>query len=177
VPVLGVGVGLQAVAADVEPHRRVEGDLLVHQQVRELGEEDLGVLGGGEVAVAHAPVADALGHAADQSADAVFAVRCTDLAVEVLGRDDVGRGDRPVAGDLDRLLLEDELALEVLDDGVAKLPCNLIEGVDARAREVAREGQARSSGRVRGGREGRLGCGAGDGGGVFGHGQYLKSRD
>jgi hypothetical protein len=43
VPVLGVGVGLEAVAADVEPDGRVEGDLLVEEQVGELGVEDVGV--------------------------------------------------------------------------------------------------------------------------------------
>jgi hypothetical protein len=45
VPVLRVGVGLEAVAADVEPDGRVEGDLLVEQEVGELGEEDVGVFG------------------------------------------------------------------------------------------------------------------------------------
>ena len=55
VPVLGVGVGLEAVAADVEPDGRVEGDLLVEEQVDELGVEGVGVVGGGEVAVARCP--------------------------------------------------------------------------------------------------------------------------
>ena len=36
VPVLRVGVGLEAVAADVEPDGRVEGDLLLEEQVGEL---------------------------------------------------------------------------------------------------------------------------------------------
>ena len=35
VPVLGVGVGLDAVASDVEPDRRVEGGVLAQQDVRE----------------------------------------------------------------------------------------------------------------------------------------------
>ena len=51
-PVLGVGVGLEAVAADVEPDGGVEGDLLVEEEVAELGVEDFGVFGGGEEAVA-----------------------------------------------------------------------------------------------------------------------------
>ncbi len=40
VPVVGVGVGLEAIAADVEPDGRVEGGLLVEEQMAELGEED-----------------------------------------------------------------------------------------------------------------------------------------
>ena len=141
-PVLGVGVGLEAVAADVEPDGRVEGDLLVDEEVGELGEEELGVLVGGEVAVALAPVADGLGDAGDEVADALFALRRADLAVQVLAGDDVGRGDRPVAGDLDVLLLEDEVALEVLDDGVAELPLELVIRIDAGAGEVAGELEA-----------------------------------
>ena len=43
-PVLGVGVGLEAVAAYVEPDGRVEGHLLVEEQVGELGVEGVGVL-------------------------------------------------------------------------------------------------------------------------------------
>ena len=133
VPVLGVGVGLEAVAADVEPDGRVEGDLLVEEQVGELGEEDVGVFGGGEVAVADAPVADGLGDAGDEGADAGLALGGADLAVEVLAGDDVGRGHGPVGGDFDVLLLEDELALPVLDDGVAELPGDLVEGARRRA--------------------------------------------
>ena len=69
-----------------------------------------------------------------------------DEAVEVLGGDDVGRGHGPVGGDLDVLLLEDGLALEVLDDGVAELPDDLVVGGDAGAGEVAREGKTRGAG-------------------------------
>ena len=142
VPVVGVGVGLEAVAADVEPDGRVEGGLLVEQKVAELVEEDVGVIGRGEVAVADAPVADGLGDAGDEGADAGLALGCADLAVEVLGRDDVGRGHRPGAGGLDVLLLEDDLALEVLDDGVALLPGELVEGADTGLGEVALEMEA-----------------------------------
>ena len=55
VPVGGVGVGLDAVAADVEPDRRVEGGVLVQQEVDELVVEDGGVFGGAEVAVRRCP--------------------------------------------------------------------------------------------------------------------------
>ena len=82
-PVLGVGVGLEAVAADVEPDGGVEGDLLVEQQVGELGVEGGGVFRGGEVAGGEAPVADGLGNAGDEGADAVLAFGGADEAVEV----------------------------------------------------------------------------------------------
>ena len=57
-------------------------------------------------------------------------------------------------GELDVLLLEDGAALVVLNDGVAQLPCDLVEGRDAGAGEVAREE-----------RPGGAGGGAGSGGG------------
>ena len=44
VPVLRIGVGLEAIAADVEPDGRVEGDLLLDEEVGELVVEDGGVL-------------------------------------------------------------------------------------------------------------------------------------
>ncbi len=143
-PVLGVGVGLEAVAADVEPDGRVEGHLLVEEEVRELGVEGFGVLGGGEVAGGDAPVADGLGDAGDEGADSGLTLVGAVEAVEVLGGHDVGGGHGPVGpvgGDLDVLLLEDGLALEVLDDGVAELPDDLVIGGDAGAGEVAVEGQ------------------------------------
>ena len=143
VPVLRVGVGLEAVAAYVEPDGRVEGGLLVDEEMGELGEEDVGVFLRGEVAVAHAPVADGLGYAGDEVADTLLALGRADLAMEIFGGDDVGRGDGPVGGDFDGLLLEDEAAFEVLDDGVAELPGEFVEGVDAGLGEVAREVEAR----------------------------------
>ena len=145
VPVLCVGVGLEAIAADVEPDGRVEGDLLVEEKVAELGVEGVGVLSRGEVAAFDAPVADGLSDADDECANAALALGGTDLTVEVLGGDDVGRGHGPVGGDLDVLLLEDDLALEVLNDGVAELPDDLVEGRDAGACEVAREGEPRGA--------------------------------
>src|SRR6185312_3191093 len=104
VPVLGVGVGFEAVAADVEPDGRVEGDLLVEQQVDELGEEDVGVFGGGEVAAGDAPVADGFGDAGDEGADAGLTLVGADQAVEVLAGHDVGGGHGPVGGDFHILL-------------------------------------------------------------------------
>ncbi len=175
VPVVGVGVGLEAVAADVEPDGRVEGGLLVEEQVAELGEEDLGVVGGGEVAVADAPVADGFGDAGDEGADAGLTFGGADLAVEVLGGDDVGRGHGPGGGRLDVLLLEDDLALEVLDDGVALFPGELVEGGDAGLGEVAGEFQAAGAlqAGVGGGLGGGLGGGSGSGGvgDDIGHGE------
>ena len=66
--------------------------------------------------------------------------------MEVLRGDDVGRSHGPVGGDFDVLLLEDDLALEVLDDGVAELPDDLVVGGDAELGEVAIEGEAGGAG-------------------------------
>jgi len=68
------GVGLETIAADVEPDRGVEGDLLVEQEVGELGVEGGGVGGRGEVSVAEAPVADGLCDAGDEGADTTLAL-------------------------------------------------------------------------------------------------------
>ena len=69
--------------------------------------------------------------------------------MKVLRRDDVGRGHGPVGGHLDVLLLEDQLALEVLDDGVTELPRDFIEGRDAGAGEMTLELQAVCTGGMR----------------------------
>src|SRR6202012_1656873 len=112
-----------------------------------------------------APVADGLGEAGDERADAGLTVWSSHLTVQILARDDVGRGHGPGRGDLDVLLLEDDLALEVLNDGVAELPGELVEGRDARPGEVALESEA--GGGLRTGVAGDvLGGGGGGGGGV-----------
>src|SRR6202000_1148995 len=89
-----------------------------------------------------APVADALGYTGDEGADAGLALIGADKAVEIFGGDDVGRGHGPVGGNFDVALLEDGLALVVLDDAVAELPDDLVVGGHAGAGEVAREGEA-----------------------------------
>ena len=156
-PVLRVGVGLQPVAADVEPDGRVEGDLLGQQQVGELVMEDGGVLGGGEVAARDTPVADGLGHAGDELAHAGLALRRSPIvAVEVFGGDDVGRGHRPVDGNLDVLLLEDGVARCVGDQGGAALPLDFVVGGDTGLGEHAGEVHARGSSRFGSGGIGRV---------------------
>ena len=55
VPVLRVGVGLDAVASHVEPDGRVEGGLLLHEDVRQLVVEGGGVFGGAEVSALAMP--------------------------------------------------------------------------------------------------------------------------
>ena len=72
-------------------------------------------------------------------------------AVEVLGGHDVGGGHGPVGRDFHVLLLEDDAALEVLDDGVAELPDDLVVGGDAGAGKETVEGEAGGPGGVGGG--------------------------
>ena len=55
VPVAGVGVGLDAVAAYVEPDGRVEGGVLADEDVDEFVVEGGAVFGGLEVALGHVP--------------------------------------------------------------------------------------------------------------------------
>ena len=49
--------------------------------------------------------------------------------MKILRGHDVGGRLRPVLGDLDVALLEDGLALLVLDAGGAQLPINLVKGM------------------------------------------------
>ena len=117
---------------DVEPHRRVEAEDLVQQGVGELVLEDLGVGGGGEVAVLLAGPAVGEDDAVDQLAQGPLAGVAADRAAEVLGGDDRGGDDRPEVGELDATLLEDDLAgLPVVLDDVATLPGDLVVRVDA----------------------------------------------
>ena len=87
--------------------------------------------------------------------------------MEVLAGDDVGGGHRPGAGTSTLLLLEDELALPVLDDGgVALFPGELVEGRDAELGEVAFEAQTR--------RASLLFRSGGGGGGVYNFPRILE---
>src|SRR5262249_35758979 len=128
--------------ADVEPDRRVERHLLVHEQVGELGLEGLGLGRVGEVPLLVAPAADLLDDAVEQLPDAALAPRGAKLAAEVLRRDDVGRKLRPGLRHLDVVLLEDLLAALALDPGGAPLPGHLVVRVDPWAREVTPEREA-----------------------------------
>ena len=159
VPVGAVGVGLDAVAADVEPDGRIEGGHLAKQDVAKLVVEDGGVFVGAEVAAGDAPVADGLGDAGDELADAGFALAGPEPAVEILAGRDVGGGHGPVLGDLDVLLLEDGVALGVGDQGGAELPFQSVVGRYVGLSEIAAEREARGFPRL-GSR-----CGRGGGGG------------
>ena len=142
VPVLPLRIRLQAVAAHVEPDWRVEGHLLGEQHVRQLVVKDGRIFAGGKVAVGQAPVADGLGHAAHQLADAGLPLGRVQLAVQVLRGHNVGRGHRPVERNLDVLLLEDDVALLVGDRRGALLPLELVIRGDALGGEAAGKDQA-----------------------------------
>ncbi len=97
--------------ADVEPHRRVEGDVLVDQERLQLRLEGVGLLVGREVAAVTAPRADGGDDAADHLLHGALAVGRAHAASEVLLGDDVRRRLRPELRELDALLLEHGLSL------------------------------------------------------------------
>ena len=111
VPVLRVGVGLDAVAADVEPDRRVERSILADENMNEFIVKSGAVFGSAEVALGQPPVANGFGDAAHELAHAGFALGGAERAVQIFRGHDVGGGHRPVFGDFDVLLLEDDVHL------------------------------------------------------------------
>ena len=115
---------------DVEPDRRVERQLLVDDQVGQLGLEGAQVLFRGEVVLVLRPAGDGVDYAVDQLTDAGLALGRAQVAAEVLADDDVGGELAPERRDLDVLLLEDADALLVADARGPGLPRDLVVGVD-----------------------------------------------
>ena len=144
VPVLRVGVGLDAVAAYVEPDGRIESRILADQDVRELVVECCAVFGRGEVALRHSPVANGFGDAGNERADTGFALGRADGAVQIFAGHDVGRRHGPIFGSLDVFLLENYVAFGVGDLRQAKFPFDLVIGRDAGLGEKTVEAQAGS---------------------------------
>jgi hypothetical protein len=122
--------------ADVEPHRRVEGSVLMDHEVLQLVGERVAVGGAREVAALEAGASDGVDDAVDHLSNARLAFGRSELAAEVLRGDDVRRGLRPELGDLDALLLEDVPVLAG-NGRVAELPLDLVVRVDALAGEEA----------------------------------------
>ncbi len=93
-------------------------------------------------------------------AHAGFALGGADGAVQIFGGHDVGGGHRPVFGDFDVFLFEENAALGVGDGGGAEFPFDFVVGGDAGLGEKTAEGQAgrfpgsRSDCRDRGGFDG-----------------------
>src|SRR6202521_4173176 len=123
--------------ADVEPDRAVEGGVLRDQEVAELLGPVLRVFLAREVAAFASPTGQGFDDPVDQLADAGLALGGAHAAPEVLLGDDVDRELRPGAGDLDVLLLEDDLALLAGDRCGSPLPLHQVEGVAAWRREAA----------------------------------------
>ncbi len=142
VPVAGVGIGFDAIAADVEPDGRVEGGVLADEDVDELVVECGAVFGSLEVALSQSPVANGFGDAGDELADSGLALGGAELTVQILAGHDVGRGHGPVFGDFDVFLFEDHAAVGVGDLGEAEIPLEFVVGGDAGLGEEAAEGQA-----------------------------------
>jgi hypothetical protein len=88
-----------------------------------------------EVALLARPARDRVHHAADELPDRSLALGRSDLPAEILRDDDVGGLLGPELRKLDVALLEDELAALVRNHRRAELPINLVERIDALARE------------------------------------------
>src|SRR5581483_11651253 len=122
--------------ADVEPDRGVERGELVDEDRLQLVLERLRFALVDEVAAVAAPAADRADDAPDHLLHGELALGRCHPPAEVLLRDDVRRSLRPELRELDRLLLEGGLVL-ARDEGVARLPLDLGEGVATGDREVA----------------------------------------
>ena len=137
-------LGRHALHADVEPHRRVERRPLVEQEVLQLVAEGVGLGLVGEVAVAHAPVGDGVGHPVDDLAERRLPLGRAQLTPEVLLGDDVRGVLRPGDRELDAGLEEGVAAgLVVRDPGVTALPLHRVVGVLPRPGEVPSDADSR----------------------------------
>src|SRR5208282_2811454 len=140
VPVARVGIGLDAVAADVEPDGRIESGVLANEDVDELIVEGCAVFESFKVALGQSPVADGFGNTSDELADSGLALGRADFAVQIFRGDDVGRGHGPIFGNFDVLLLEDHVALCVSDLSKAEIPFEFVVGGHSGLGEEATEG-------------------------------------
>src|ERR1700722_3200080 len=100
------------------------------------------------------------------------------MAVQVLGSPNVGRGHRPVDGNLDVFLLKDRSAGSVCDGGSAALPSHFVVGRNAWLREEAGALHAAGGFGLRHGVTVVSGPTIGGGGscGIGGLGHYFSSR-
>ena len=128
---------------DVEPHRGVEGGLLVDDEVLELVAEGLGLVVVDEVAVLDAPGGDGVDHpVGDLPAATTRARRCRGCPEVLLG-EDVGGVEAPGRGHLDPSCSKATAAVAVVGDPrVAPLPGDLVVGVDAVGGEVPADADA-----------------------------------
>jgi hypothetical protein len=127
--------------AEVEPDGRVERAVLVDEQIRELGLEDVGVGLGGEVAppnVVGSARRDGVREAVDDLAHARLALVLVAVKAglaEVLGDDDVGRELAPATGTSAPSILKtiavgvrDGARAALVDDGVERVGLALLLG-------------------------------------------------
>ena len=128
--------------ADVEPHRRIEGHLLLDQQVGEFVAKRVLRFGVGEIAAFVAPADDGIDHAANQLPHRGFALVGVGLPVKIFGRHDIGGRLRPALGHFYVLLPENYLSLVIADECGAPLPFDLVEGGNLAVGKPALEVQA-----------------------------------
>ena len=112
---------LVLVAADVEPHRRIECSILVEEQERQLIGKDLGVLVV-EIALGNTGSGDGLYNTTHKLIDTSLALGGFKLSIEILADHDVGCGHRPALGNAHALLLENHFTFEVGDPSGALFP-------------------------------------------------------
>src|SRR5215831_13132660 len=74
VPILTIGVGLDAVTPNIEPDGRVEGRVLANKKMHEFVVEGGTVFRSAEVALGEPPVANGFRNAADELANTCFAL-------------------------------------------------------------------------------------------------------
>ena len=116
--------------ADVEPHRRIEGHLLLDQQVRQLVAESVARFGAWRSSRPPRPSATMVSTTrpiswrTELSRSGVF-----ELAVKIFRGDDVGRRLRPGLGHFHVFLAENHLALFVADQRRAPFPFDRVEGM------------------------------------------------
>src|SRR5260370_5956806 len=113
--------------AHVEPHRRIEGHLLLDQQVRQLIAEGVPRQHVCKIPALFAPANDGIYHAPDQLPYRSFALGSPGLTMEILAGDDVRRRLRPALRYFHVFLAEDRPALLVPNQPRAFLPFDPVD--------------------------------------------------
>ena len=117
------------VQPNVEPHRGIEGPVLMEAQPCQLTIKPLAVLGRRKITIAHTPIGDRPRHAVDQLTHAVLTLGCTDLTIKIFAANNVRCQLAPKRRHFAVSLLKDNFAPLALDLRGPRFPLDCIHWI------------------------------------------------